>query len=176
MMLLSSGTRFGFARTIPHMLGICFGLVIMMLMAGAGLVSVFQAFPLAYTTLKILGIGYLLYLAWSIATADTQAKGEEGGAGTPVTFVQAALFQWVNPKAITMTLTTITAYVPLQQPVLGVGIAAAIYGLVCLPSVGLWALMGTQIRRFLNNPQKLRLFNVAAALALILSLYPIVMA
>jgi threonine/homoserine/homoserine lactone efflux protein len=79
MMLLSSGTHFGFARTIPHMLGICFGLVIMMLMAGAGLVRVFQAFPLAYTALKILGIGYLLYLAWSIATADTQAKDEEGG-------------------------------------------------------------------------------------------------
>jgi threonine/homoserine/homoserine lactone efflux protein len=175
MMLLSSGTRFGFLRTVPHMLGICFGIVVMMVMAGAGLVRIFAAFPFAYSVLKSVGIAYLLYLSWSIATADTRFSEEESGAGTPITFVQAALFQWVNPKAITMTLTTITAYVPLQQPVLGVGLAAAIYGVVCLPSVGLWALMGTQIRRFLDNPFKRQLFNVSAALALVLSLYPIVM-
>ena len=160
------------------MLGICFGLVFMMVLVGAGLINIFTLFPIAYTVLKTLGISYLLYLAWSIAMAETSPTIgiAEHGAGEPLTFIQGVLLQWVNPKAITMTLTAITAFVPTQQPILGLGIVAVTFGLICLPTCVIWALMGTHIRRFLNNPVKLRTFNIVAAMALLMSLYPIVMA
>ncbi len=178
MMLLASGTRHGFAPTIPHMFGICFGLVFMMVMVGAGLIKIFVLFPVAHTVLKVLGILYLLYLAWAIATAETKdlTISAEGPARKPITFGQAVLLQWVNPKAITMALTAITAFVPKPQSAWGLAFVAIVFGIVCLPTCVIWALMGAHIRRFLNNPAKQRTFNVAAAIALILSLYPIVMA
>ena len=178
MMLLSSGTSFGFARTIPHMLGICFGLIVMMIMVGAGLINVLALFPLAYIVLKVAGISYLLYLAWSIATASPTSILAKGGnqTGRPVSFVQAVLLQWVNPKAMTMALTAITAFVPKPQTASGLIMVALIFGLICLPTTIIWATMGTHIKRLLSKPSHVRTFNIIAAIALIMSLYPIIMA
>jgi threonine/homoserine/homoserine lactone efflux protein len=91
-----------------------------------------------------------------------------------MTFIQAALFQWVNPKAWTMALTAASAYVLPAQPVVSLLIVAGLFGAINLPSTSSWALMGAQMRRFLGDPVKLRIFNVTAALVLVATLYPIV--
>jgi threonine/homoserine/homoserine lactone efflux protein len=97
LMLMASGANFGFRRTIPHMLGVALGFTLMVLLIGVGLVQVFDTFPVAYQGLKVISVVYLLYLAWKIGTAT--APGEDtDSAGTPFTFIQAALFQWVNPR------------------------------------------------------------------------------
>jgi len=100
LMLMASGANFGFRRTIPHMLGVGLGFTVMIVLVGVGLAQIFEAYPEARTALKIISVIYLLYLAWKIANAAAPTSAEE--AGTPITFIQAALFQWVNPKAWSM--------------------------------------------------------------------------
>lgn len=175
LMLMASGTNFGLARTVPHMLGVAIGFVFMLLMVGAGIAWIFEALPAAYIVLKVVSVAYLLYLAYKIATAKPPAPNAgQGDAARPLTFVQAAAFQWVNPKAWTMALTAVSAYVPAEQRGAGLVTVALIFGAINLPSVGIWAAMGAQMRRFLNKPNALRAFNVAAAVLLVGSLYPIV--
>jgi len=174
LMLLASGTRFGFARTVPHLLGVAGGFTLMIVLVGLGLVQLFQAFPAAYGILKWVSVAYLVYLAWKIATAEPLQHAPEGGSleARPMTFVQAALFQWVNPKAWTMALTAVTAYRPVELGDWAVLAIAFIFGLVNLPSVSAWVVVGEQLRRFLTDRRKMRIFNVGAATLLLASLAP----
>ncbi|MEL6517922.1 MAG: LysE family translocator [Pseudomonadota bacterium] len=171
MMLMASGANFGLVRTIPHMLGVALGFVVIVVLVGLGLIGLFDAVPISYTILKVLSIAYLLYLAWKIANA-APPEGQEG-TGKPMTFVQAALFQWVNPKAWTMALTALAAYAPAQE-IWAIVLVAVIFGTVNLPSVGVWALLGVQVRRLLTRPARLRAFNITMAVLLVASLYPVV--
>lgn len=178
LMLMSSGINFGLVRTIPHMLGVSIGFCIMAVLVGMGIIQIFDAFPISYVVLKVLSVGYLLYLAWKIATAaplqqaDPTADPDQPPA-KPLTFLQAALFQWVNPKALAMALTSVTAYAPQPASLAGVVTVAGVFAMVNLPSVGSWTLLGMQMRRFLEDPKKRRLFNIATAGLLVLSLIPI---
>ncbi|MDP3492052.1 MAG: LysE family translocator [Hyphomonadaceae bacterium] len=175
LMLMASGTNFGFVRTIPHMLGVSLGFTLMIVLVGAGLAQIFELYPVAHTVLKYASCAYLLYLAWKIATsAPPGSKGAAEEKSRPMTFVQAALFQWVNPKAWTMALTAVSAYTLPANPVMSLLVVAAVFGAVNLPSVGSWTLMGMQLRRFLSDPLKLRIFNVTMALVLVATLYPVV--
>jgi len=172
LMLMASGANFGFRRSIPHMLGVSLGFTFMVLLIGVGLVQVFDAFPVTYQVLKVVSVAYLLYLAWKIGTAaplDTQTEA----AGTPFTFIQAALFQWVNPKAWTMALTAVSVYSP-SQSVAAMAFVAAVFGVVNLPCIGFWTSLGQQLQRVLTNPARLRAFNVGMALLLVGSLYPVI--
>ena len=171
LMLLTSGVNFGFRRSIPHMLGIGVGFVFLILMVGAGMVRFFDLVPFSHTILTIAAVLYLLWLAWKVANA-APASGTGASAGRPMTFLQAAAFQWLNPKAWTMALTAITVYLPTTsfEAVLFV---ALVFGAVNLPSVSVWTLMGQKISRFLTNPARLRTFNVTMAVFLIASLYPL---
>jgi len=173
MMLLASGANFGMRRTLPHMLGIGIGFSVMILGLGLGLVALFERFPLAYDVLKGLAVVYMLWLAWKIAHASTPDTARSGGR--PLTFLQAAAFQWVNPKAWAMALTALTAYAP-GQTLAAVVLVALIFGAINLPTVSVWALMGREMRRFLTNPRRLALFNWTMAAALLLSLWPVLLA
>lgn len=102
IMLASSGLTFGFRRTIPHMLGVNLGFTLMLVLVGLGLGTMFQQLPWLYTVLKYAGAMYLLYLAWKIAMSGPLESGAQ--RGRPFTFMQAALFQWVNPKAWVMAV------------------------------------------------------------------------
>lgn len=172
LMLMSSGANFGFRRTIPHMLGVGLGFVIMLILVGAGLVGVFEAYPISYTILKAVSVVYLMYLAWKIAGAS--APDETGTTTNPLTFLQAALFQWVNPKAWAMALTAVTVYAP-SQSMAAIALVGVVFGLVNLPSVGSWTLLGQQMRRFLNNPTRLRVFNITMAVLLVASVAPLLL-
>ncbi len=116
---------------------------------------------------------YLLYLAWKIGTAEPPEKDPEAG-GTPFTFIQAALFQWVNPKAWTMAFTAISVYSP-SQSLVAMAFVAGVFGAINLPCVSLWTTLGQQMQRVLTNPARLRAFNVAMAVLLVGSLYPVLL-
>ncbi|MFT7595145.1 MAG: threonine/homoserine/homoserine lactone efflux protein [Paracoccaceae bacterium] len=170
LMLMASGANFGFRRSVPHMLGVAAGFVFMLLLVGAGLVQVFDSYPVSYGVLKALSVAYLLWLAWKIANA-APLQGQDTG-GHPMSFVQAAGFQWVNPKAWAMALTAISAYTP-GQTFESIALVGLIFGAINLPSVGSWTVIGQQMSRVLTNPRRLVLFNRGMAALLVLSLYPV---
>ena len=172
LMLMASGANFGFLRTIPHMLGIALGFTLMVFLVGLGLARVFDAYPVLHDILKVVSVLYMGWLAWRIANAAPPKQGE--AAGTPMTFLQAAAFQWVNPKAWAMALTAVTVY-SLGTSVLAVAAVAATFGLVNGPAVSTWTILGQQMRRFLTNPARLRAFNWTMAALLMASLYPVLL-
>ncbi|MEL7471293.1 MAG: LysE family translocator [Pseudomonadota bacterium] len=174
IMLMTSGVNFGFYRTIPHMLGVGIGFVVMVLGVGSGLASIFQSWPTAHDILKIVSTVYLLWLAWRIATQPVH-RIEAGSAARPLTFLEAAAFQWVNPKAWAMALTAVTAYSP-DRELATILLVAIVFGAINLPAVGSWTLLGEAMSGILRKPARLRAFNIAMAVLLVASLWPLVMA
>lgn len=170
LMLLASGANFGFRRSLPHMLGISLGFALMALLVGLGLAQMFELYPVLKLVLKVLAVTYMLYLAWKIANAAAPKAADE--AGKPFTFLQAAAFQWVNPKAWAMALTAMTVYAPSQELAVIV-VVAAVFAAVNLPSVTFWAVLGQQAQRILTNQRRLRVFNVTMAVLLVASLYSV---
>lgn len=169
-MLLTSGVNFGFRRTIPHMFGIAFGFCILLLSVGFGLREVFQSFPVMEIVLKMAGGLYLLYLAWRIANSGSVGKGES--VGQPMSFIAAALFQWVNPKAWVMAIYAMTAFTGQPDFLTSVLIVAAAFTVINLPSVSVWCGFGVALRDWLSHPARLRAFNITMAIFLVASLYP----
>jgi threonine/homoserine/homoserine lactone efflux protein len=173
LMLMASGANYGYIRTIPHMAGVVVGFTILLFLVGMGLIRVFDTVPASYLVLKVVSLVYLVYLAWRIATAAAPEEASSDG-GKPFTFVQAALFQWVNPKAWTVGLTAITVYAPTRS--LGaILILVFIFAAVTIPSISIWTLLGQQLRSLLTNKLRLRVFNGLMATLLIASLYPALM-
>ncbi len=170
LMLMTSGANFGFRRTIPHMLGISIGHAFMVFLMGLGVGQAFHLFPVLNTVLKIAAVAYMLWLAWKIAHAA--APGEGGARARPFTFLQAAAFQWVNPKAWAMALGSVAAYAP-DETIRSYLIVALVFAGVNLPSVSVWAAAGQALRRWLTDPRRLRAFNWTMAVLLILSLVPV---
>ncbi|KRB07483.1 LysE family translocator [Achromobacter mucicolens] len=171
VMLASSGLNFGFRRSVPHLLGVNLGFTLMIFLVGVGLGSVFQQTPALYTVLKYAGAAYLLYLAWKIANSGPLDEGE--ARGKPFTFLQAAAFQWVNPKAWVMAVGVVATYTPQNGFFANLVIATLVSGIVNLPSIGIWVTFGTALRRVLHRPAAIRAFNVGMALLLVASLYPV---
>jgi threonine/homoserine/homoserine lactone efflux protein len=173
MMLVASGVNFGVRRTLWHVAGINVGFPVMLLLTGLGLGQVFQRYPMIYTLMKVVGILYMLWLAWKIATSGPVKEGR-AAAGKPMTFWQAAAFQWVNPKAWAMVMGAIAAYTVPENFVGSLLIITAIYALVGTPGSLVWAMFGAALRNWLRDPVKVRWFNLAMAALLVLSLYPAV--
>ena len=173
LMLMASGANFGYLRTLPHMAGVVVGFTTMLFLVGIGLIKIFDTVPASYLVLKVVSVVYLVYLAWKIATAAAPGEASAEG-GKPFTFLQAALFQWVNPKAWTIGLTAITVYAPTRS--LGaILILMIVFTAVTVPSISLWTLVGQQLRSLLTNKLRLRVFNGLMAALLIASLYPALM-
>jgi threonine/homoserine/homoserine lactone efflux protein len=171
LMLMASGANFGFRRTIPHMAGVNIGFTVMVLLIGIGIKQLFDAYPNSYEVLKYFSIGYLLYLAYRIMTAAEAPKADETGR-RPFSFLQAAAFQWVNPKAWTMALTATAIYSP-SRTLESIALVALVFGLINLPCITVWTAMGQQISRFLTSSRRLKAFNFLMAALLVGSLYPV---
>lgn len=170
MMLLASGVNFGFRRTIPHMLGISLGHAFMVFLVGMGVAQIFSHTPLLETALKVVSVAYMLWLAWKIANAAPPKEGE--AKGKPFSFVQAAAFQWVNPKAWAMALTAVTVY-SAGEGARAMAAVALVFCAVNLPSVAIWAYAGQNLRHWLTTNQRLVVFNRTMAVLLVLSLWPV---
>ena len=170
MMLLSSGATFGFRRTLPHLFGISIGCVVMVVLLGFGLAGVIGRMPWLYTLLHVVSAAYLLYLAWRIATSA--GIGGASARARPLGFLDAAAFQWVNPKAWAMTLGASTSFSRPDHLMSDVMIVALVLAACGLPCIMLWAGGGTAVRRLLTCPATLRAFNIGMALLLVGSLLP----
>jgi len=172
LMLAASGINFGFIQTAPHMCGVVVGFVAMLLGVGFGLGAFFMAYPLAQTVLKIIGVVYLLWLAWRIANATSADPSQKP---RPITFIEAALFQWVNPKALIAAVSTISIFILPESAVSDVLIVAVVFFFVSIGAVVSWTVFGAALRGFLHDPAKRRIFNIAMALLLVVSIAPVVM-
>jgi threonine/homoserine/homoserine lactone efflux protein len=170
MMLLASGANIGLARTLPHLMGITIGFIDKILAMGLGLGSHFAPYPVLYTLLRVASTAYLLWLAWKIATSG--GFSEQGATAQPMTFLQAAAFQWVNPKAWAYSLGIISAFVAPDNFVVGLLLASAVASVVMFPCMVTWTGFGTLLKRVLTQEWRLRTFNVTMALLLVASIYP----
>lgn len=172
-MLMASGINFGWRRTLPHIAGISFGFLLLLLAIGFGIGALLRSMPALATGMKIASALYLLWLAWKIASAKPASTWSQE-RGQPMSFVQAALFQWINPKAWAIAFAAMAAYVTADQPTLSVLIVAVAFTLVNVPSVSVWVGFGIALRRLLSDPRKLRMVNIAMGLALVATIWPIV--
>ena len=173
-MLLASGVNFGFRSSVPHMVGISSGFLVMVLAVGFGLAEVFSQFPWVYDVLKWVGAIYMLYLAWCIATSGPlEVSPSHGRRARPLGFWGAAAFQWVNPKAWIMAVGAFSTYVPASSGLATIICVAALFAAINLPSVGVWALFGSSLRHVLQVRRNLLAFNYSMAGLLVASLYPL---
>jgi threonine/homoserine/homoserine lactone efflux protein len=136
MMLFASGVNFGFRRTIPHMFGIGAGFLSLLLGVGLGLGALLHTVPALYLALKFAGGAYLVWIAWKIATSRSLAEGRSGT--TPMSFLAAAAFQWVNPKAWVMAVTAMATYTNPDLYLFSVLLVGLAFAVVNVPSVSTW--------------------------------------
>lgn len=180
LMILTSGVNFGMKRSIPHLMGITLGFCFMIFCVGMGLQTMFAVVPQLETILRYAGTAYLLWLAWKIANSGPVGEGKAAGA-KPMGFWSAAAFQWVNPKAWFMAISAITTYAStaasaeVGSKLVQVLLVVLIFGIINLPLVACWGWFGSAMRRFLQDPKNLKMFNVTMAVLLVASLYPIVL-
>jgi threonine/homoserine/homoserine lactone efflux protein len=170
-MLMATGLNFGFRRGLPHLWGVALGFGVMVLAVGLGLGAVFAAYPAAYAVLKYAGALYLLYLAWQIATAGPVEGGE--ARGRPIAFLEAAAFQWLNPKGWVMAVGAVSAYAAVAAFPFNVLLMAFLFGSLGIFSSATWLGFGTALQRLLTSPRAVQAVNVAMALLLVASLWPI---
>ena len=173
VMVTASGANFGYRRTVPHLLGIGLGYPAMVAGVGLGLGGVFETVPAVHVVLKYVGAAYILWMAWKTATA-TGTDGTRQQPGRPLTFPQAAAFQWVNPKGWVVAVGAISAFTTLQGDLL-FEVAAITLTFACVnyPCASVWTLFGVGIGRLLKRGNRLRIFNLGMALLLVASIVPL---
>ncbi len=170
MMLASSGANFGFRASLPHISGVSAGFTSLLIAAGFGLAELFAIFPELYNILKVISFFFLVYLALKIGTAGrAQARHHD----QPIGFWQAAMFQLVNPKGVSVIISSVTAYTSSANAVVSeVFILFVVFSFVTIGSTCTWTLFGMIIGQILNTEKKLRLFNCIMAALLFASLLP----
>jgi threonine/homoserine/homoserine lactone efflux protein len=174
IMLTASGVNFGFARSLPHMTGIVAGFAVLLAAACAGLGLLFAAFPAVHIALKVAGATYMLWLAWKIANSgEPRSSGERGGQ--PLTFLEAAAFQWVNPKGVLAAVGAVALFLRPQSAVMDTALMLLIFTLATVLAVVVWTGFGTLVSRLLRDPQHAQIFNIVMALLLVASIVPMVL-
>jgi len=179
LMIMTSGVNYGFRRSLPHLFGIDIGFVLMIIGVGLGMSQLFVQVPQLLVWLKVAGIIYLSYLAYRIATSPTKplvADVLDEMKHKPLSFLQAALFQWVNPKAWIMIVGAIVTYTNTSMDYsLQVAIIALFFLCLGTPCTFVWLGFGTALKRYLANPLHLKIFNIVMASLLLLSLFPVIL-
>ena len=172
IMLLSSGLTFGYRRTVPHMLGVVLGFPLMPIFVGLGLGEFFKIYPSALDVLKVIGIAYLLFLAWKIANSSPEFKKKDEDS-QPMKFLPIVLFQWLNPKNWIKIITGMSVYVTsVEYASIQIIIISIIFFLTVLVSANSWAIGGVVLKKLIKSPKGIKRFNVIMAIILVLSLVP----
>ena len=173
IMIMTSGLNYGIRKSIPHLLGVCFGFPIMVIMIGLGFSVVFDIYPWLHEAIKVVGVVYLLYLSWLIATSSPTSLDIE--KSKPLSFIQAALFQWVNPKAWVMASSAISAYTSIETDILlQVIFIAFAFFFVAFPCLGVWLFFGVGLKKYLDSAKRQKIFNLSMAFLLVVSILPVV--
>ncbi|HXF88920.1 MAG TPA: LysE family translocator [Xanthobacteraceae bacterium] len=173
IMLAASGVNFGFARTIQHMLGVTVGFAMLLIGCAAGLGLIFAAIPALHLVLKVAGALYLLWLAYRVATA--RPANDAPATAQPLTFWEAALFQWVNPKGLVAALSAISIYVRPGHELADFVMMLGVFTVCTAGAVITWAAFGVALRGLLRNPLHARIFNGSMAALLVASVVPMVL-
>jgi len=161
-----TGANFGMRAAVPHMLGVPFGFASMMLAAAGGVAAVLLTHPIAADAIRWVGTAYLLWLAWSLMRASESKPLSSGPFALPLSFSQAAVFQYLNPKAWMLAGATAGAFMAGDGPLLRGALAAAIFGVAAFASLVVWAALGAALRTWLAHGLRLRVFNVAMGASL----------
>ncbi len=172
-MLMTSGVNFGVKRSIPHLMGISLGFPTMILAIGLGLSALFQTYPVIHQIIKVVGIAYLLYLSWLIANSSSKMEGKT--IAKPFSFIQAAAFQWVNPKGWIMAVGAIATFTSVQQDLTAQVITiATVFLCIAFPCALVWLGFGVVLKRLLKNPRQQKIFNISMAVLLVASIIPMI--
>ena len=173
MMVLASGVNYGFRLTLPHMLGISIGHCVMLVAVGIGFGELLLRFPTIYVAIKVLGFVYMLYLAWTIATSKSNNSASNYENGTkPLSFIEAAAFQWVNPKAWVMAIGFFSNYITKEAGIETIAMCSVLFSLVNFPSIAVWALLGSRMRKLFEVNVYAKIFNVTMAVLLVVAMVP----
>ncbi|MFT4937681.1 MAG: threonine/homoserine/homoserine lactone efflux protein [Paraglaciecola sp.] len=174
VMIMTSGVNHGFRKSIPHLAGIDLGFPVMLIVVGLGASQIFETNPSLFLWLKIIGVVYLSYLAFKIATTPVQSF--ELLKAKPLSFIQAVLFQWVNPKAWIMCVGALVTYASAGegyfQQVLLIALIFFLFGAPCTVA---WLGFGSSLKQVLSKPSNLKMFNISMAALLMASLYPVIL-
>ncbi|MFQ3249317.1 MAG: threonine/homoserine/homoserine lactone efflux protein [Glaciecola sp.] len=174
VMIMASGVNHGFGKSIPHLAGIDLGFPLMLVAVGLGATEVFEAYPPLFMMMKVVGVLYLSYLAFKIASSPVQSF--EQAKAKPFSFIQAALFQWVNPKAWIMCIGAVVTYASAGdgyfEQVLQIALIFFLFGAPCTV---IWLGFGSSLKSVLTQARYLRAFNIAMASLLMASLIPVIM-
>lgn len=172
VMVTASAVNFGFRRAIPHILGITIGFAFLILAAGFGLAGLLKAEPRLHLVLKYAGATYLLYLSWRIAQSD--ASGDHASRTKPISFTEAMLFQWINPKGWVIAIGALAAYTTAEgDGMWKTMVITCVLAAACLLSAVLWAGFGAGVRRLLASPRIRIVFNWSMSGLLVVSLIPV---
>ncbi len=166
-MLTASGMKFGFKRTLPHLIGISLGHIFQIGLTCFGLASLFLIYPQVQFYMKILCFLYLLYLGWKMIGSFSSLQKE---TGRPLKFYEASLFQFINPKAWSIAVTVASGFFPTEENIfIGVLFVTATAAVINLPTCSLWALFGSGLRKFVNNEKTKKLIEYLLAILLFLT-------
>jgi len=166
-MLTASGMKFGYLRTLPHIIGIPLGHFIQITLVCYGLGNVFIKFPQIQFYMKLLCFVYLLYLSWKMLGSISVTKKE---TGRPLKFYEASLFQFINPKAWTVAIAAVSGFFPSDENFFVATMFLAVTApFVCIPSISLWALFGNSLRTFVSNTKTKKIIEYILAILLILT-------
>lgn len=171
IMILTSGVNHGIRKSLPHILGVNIGFPVMIICVGLGIMSLFQQWPILHQLIQVIGIIYLAYLAYKIATmpVSREIKDEK----KPISFMQAAAFQWVNPKAWVMSVSAIVAFsVPGSNTLEQVLIISGSYFIFGAPCSFAWLMVGKWLQNILSQAKYIKRFNRVMAIVLLSSLVP----
>ncbi|WP_424627585.1 LysE family translocator [Bradyrhizobium sp. SYSU BS000235] len=172
IMLMGSGLNYGFRRTLPHVAGVTLGFSFLVAVIGFGLGAVFAAYPILHTILKYAGAAYLVYLAIVIGMSGP-SDAKSAADSKPMTFLGAAMFQWVNVKGWVIAVGAIAAYAAVAAYPLNIVMLSVLLFLIGLASSMTWVLLGTSLQSLVRSPQAVRIFNIVMAVLLLASLYPV---
>ena len=155
-MLTASGMKFGFVKTIPHLIGISLGHVFQIGLTCFGLANLFLIYPQVQFYMKVLCFLYLLYLGWKMIGSFSSIQKK---TGRPLRFYEASLFQFINPKAWSIAVTVASGFFPSEENIfIGIVFVTITAAIINLPTCSLWALFGSGLRKFINN-QKTKTIN-----------------
>ena len=166
-MLTASGMKFGFVRTLPHLIGISLGHILQIGLTCFGLANLFLIYPQVQLYMKILCFLYLLYLGWKMIGSFSLIQKEKG---RPLRFYEASLFQFINPKAWSIAVTVASGFFPSEENIfIGVIFVTITAAIINLPTCSLWALFGSGLRKFINNEKTKKIIEYLLAVLLVLT-------
>jgi threonine/homoserine/homoserine lactone efflux protein len=172
LMLMASGANFGIVRTLPHWAGVCCGFVVLIVPVGLGLGAFVLDVPPVRMAFQLGCVAVLAWLGWKIASAGRPGNLED--SRRPLTFLQAAAFQWINPKAWTMGVSAISLFA--QSGALhDILLVTLVFAAINMPSTGMWLVSGERVQRLLHKDSHFRAFNVAMGALLIACAIPVLL-